>query len=182
MKTPSSVFVNNEEFKILISEGEIGTRVKQLALELSNDFAGEEVLLLCVLKGSFIFLADLVRNIEIDNEVEFLRLSSYKGGKSSTGEVEIITNMPRGLVGKNVVIVEDIIDSGLTLSKLIELLEKENPKTLKTMTLLRKPECLIYQNKIDYIGFDIPNKFVIGYGLDYGEKYRNLNAVFALSD
>ncbi|WP_411696986.1 hypoxanthine phosphoribosyltransferase [Corynebacterium sp. LaCa191] len=167
---------------ILITEEEIKDRVQQLADAVSEKYADAEqdLLLVCVLKGAAFFLTDFARKLSIPSELEFMAVSSYGVSTSSSGVVRILKDLDRDIAGRDVVIVEDIIDSGLTLSWLIRNLRGRNPKSLNVVTLLRKPEVVKAQIDLLDVGFDIPNEFVIGYGLDYAERYRDLPFVGTL--
>ena len=167
---------------ILITEEEIKDRVQQLADAVSEKYADAEqdLLLVCVLKGAAFFLTDFARKLSIPSELEFMAVSSYGASTSSSGVVRILKDLDRDIAGRDVVIVEVIIDSGLTLSWLIRNLQGRNPKSLNVVTLLRKPEVVKAQIDLLDVGFDIPNEFVIGYGLDYAERYRDLPFVGTL--
>jgi len=162
------------ETKTLISEADIQRRVRELAAEISRDYAGEEVTLIGVLKGAFIFLSDLARHLTIPNTIEFMAVSSYGMGTTSSGAVRVLMDLRRSIEGRHVLIVEDIVDTGLTLHYLLELLHTREPASLKTCALVRKKERHEVEIAIDYLGFDIPNVWVVGYGLDYAEGYRAL--------
>jgi hypoxanthine phosphoribosyltransferase len=162
------------ETKTLISEADIQRRVRELAAEISRDYAGEEVTLIGVLKGAFIFLSDLARHLTIPNTIEFMAVSSYGMGTTSSGAVRVLMDLRRSIEGRHVLIVEDIVDTGLTLHYLLELLHTREPASLKTCALVRKKERHELEISIDYLGFDIPNVWVVGYGLDYAEGYRAL--------
>ncbi|WP_293821296.1 hypoxanthine phosphoribosyltransferase [uncultured Corynebacterium sp.] len=167
---------------ILIGEEELQNRVQELADMVSEKYADSEqdLLLVCVLKGAAFFLTDFARKLSIPSELEFMAVSSYGASTSSSGVVRILKDLDRDIAGRNVLIVEDIIDSGLTLSWLIRNLEGRNPASLNVVTLLRKPEVVKAQIDLLDVGFDIPNEFVIGYGLDYAERYRDLPYVGTL--
>ncbi len=163
-----------ENRKILIDEKTLQKRIKQLAEQITNDFNGQKITLLCILKGSLYFFADLTKRIDLDSEIEFVRISSYVG-TNSTGKISLKLDTDEKVTGKNVLVVEDIIDTGRTLSYLMAYLKKQKPKNLKLCTLLDKPEGREVDDiKVDYVGFTIPDRFVIGYGLDLDQKYRNL--------
>lgn len=166
--------------KVLITESEIKKRTAELAKQITNDFKGEEVLLVCILRGAVLFFADLVREIELEVAFDFMAVSSYGAGASSSGEVRIIKDVSSRIEGKNVIIIEDIIDSGNTLSYLVRLLNQRHPKTVKVCALLDKPARREVAFEADYVGFKVPNEFVVGYGLDYNESYRNLPDVCVL--
>ena len=167
---------------ILIGEEELQSRVQELADMVSEKYADSEqdLLLVCVLKGAAFFLTDFARKLSIPSELEFMAVSSYGASTSSSGVVRILKDLDRDIAGRNVLIVEDIIDSGLTLSWLIRNLEGRNPASLNVVTLLRKPEVVKADIDLLDVGFDIPNEFVIGYGLDYAERYRDLPYVGTL--
>lgn len=167
--------------KILISQEEIKERLKEVAAQISKDYAGKDVLFVCVLRGAFIFFADLVREVKCNPEVDFIAVSSYGAGTSSSGEVKMIKDLSAPIANKHVLIVEDIVDTGITLKYLKELLAARQPASLKICTLLDKPGRRIADLHPEYSLFSIPNEFVIGYGLDYDEKYRTLKDVCILS-
>ncbi len=164
-------------FLTLISEEQIQSRVHELAAEIRKDFGDEEIILVAILKGSFIFIADLSRHLGTNVIVDFMQVSSYDGGLNSSGNVQIRKDLDINILGKNVLLVEDIVDTGLTLQYLRNMLETRRPKALKVVSLLSKPECRLHNIEVEYIGFDIPNEFVLGYGLDYTERYRNLPCI-----
>lgn len=167
--------------KILVSREEIAKRVAELGKQISEDYKGESVTLVCTLRGASIFFADLVREIEGDVEIDFIAVSSYGAGTKSSGEVKMIKDLSEPIKDKNVIIVEDIIDTGTTLCYLKKLLLARAPKSLKVCSLLDKPSRRQVEFKGDYIGFEIENEFVVGYGLDYGEKMRNFKDVCVLA-
>ena len=159
----------------LIDRQKVENRIKELAKEIEKDYAGEEVVCVGLLKGSVIFLSDLVKEIETPVIIDFMNVSSYGSETVSSGDVKILKDTDLDLRGKNVLIVEDIIDTGLTLEYVIDYFKKvKGVKTIKTCTLLSKPDRRRVQVDVDYIGFEVPDKFIIGYGLDYDQKYRNL--------
>lgn len=164
----------NDIQEILISKEEIHKEVKKLGAAISRDYAGKCPLVMCVLKGAFVFMADLVRELTIPCTMDFMAVSSYGSGTVSSGRVKINKDLDTDITGRDVIIVEDILDSGVTLSHLIELLKGRNPASLAVCTLLDKPERRKAYVAIDYKGISIPDVFVVGYGLDYDEKYRNL--------
>jgi hypoxanthine phosphoribosyltransferase len=159
--------------QILISAEQIQTRVRTMGEEIRRDHAGD-VHLVCVLKGAFMFMADLIRALPGHTSIDFMALSSYGKSTSSSGEVRLLKDLDFGLEGRDVVIVEDIVDTGLTLTYLQDILRARSPRTLRTACLLSKPSRRKVDVKVDYIGFTIEDRFVVGYGLDYAEKYRNL--------
>ena len=159
---------------VLITKEKIKKRIKSIAQEITNDYQGESLTLVCILKGSIYFFADLSRQIDLDVNLEFMKISSYQG-ENSTGKIDLKLDLDKPITGKNVIVVEDIIDTGKTLAYLLEYLKKQNPKSLKLCTLLDKPKRREVKNvHVDYVGFEIPDYFVIGYGLDLDQKYRNL--------
>ncbi len=164
----------NLKMSTYISEEEIQKKVKALGQELSKKFKGKEVVAVCVLKGSFVFYSDLIRAIEADISCEFFGVSSYHGGTTSSGEVKVTLDLSSPVEGKHVILVEDIIDTGLTMNYLKSAILSRKPATLTTIALLEKPDALKVPCEIDHVGFKIPNDFVVGYGLDYNGFYRNL--------
>lgn len=156
-----------------ISEETLQKKVKEIGAQLTEKFKGKKVTAICVLKGSFIFYSDLIRNIDTDIECEFFGVSSYNGN-SSSGEVKVTLDLSSAIEGQHVILVEDIVDTGLTMNYLKKSIESRNPASLTTVTLLEKPEALKVPCKLDYVGFKITNEFVVGYGLDYQGYYRNL--------
>ncbi len=167
--------------EILITHESIEKRVKELANKINEDYATKDVFLIGVLKGCFLFLSDLVKNLKVKTIVDFMMISSYEG-KQSTGIVRILLDLKQPIDSKDVIIVEDIVDTGLTINYLIKTLKTRKPKTLEVCTLLNKPSCRKVNVNIKYVGFDIPDKFVVGYGLDYKEYYRNLPYIGVLKD
>ncbi|HOS70006.1 MAG TPA: hypoxanthine phosphoribosyltransferase [Bacillota bacterium] len=165
---------------IMISEEEISKRVKELGKQLTEDYKGKELLVVGILKGCMLFLSDLVRTIELPLTMDFMVVSSYGATTKSSGVVRIIKDLEREIEGKDVLIVEDIVDTGLTLSYLVENFKARNPKSVRVCSLLDKPDRRKAQVDIQYVGFKIPDEFVVGYGLDYGENYRNLPFVCVL--
>ncbi len=163
--------------EILIGSKEIAERVKGLGEKISRDYSGKELLVIGILKGSFIFMADLVREIMLPLEVDFMVLTSYGNSSKSSGRVDILKDLGQSIKGKEVIIIEDIIDTGLTLKFLADILLLRGPASLRICTLLDKPSRRIAEIMPDYNGFVIPDSFVVGYGLDYSEKYRNLSDI-----
>ena len=157
-----------------ISEEEIQKKVKELGAALTKKYKGESVVAICVLKGSFLFFSDLIRHLDLDVQCEFFGVSSYHGGMTSSGEVKVTLDLASPIEGKNVILVEDIVDTGLTMNYLKSNISSRKPKSLTTVTLLEKPEALKVPCELDHIGFKIPSDFVVGYGLDYQGLYRNL--------
>lgn len=167
--------------KVLITKEEIAKRVAQLGEQISKDYRGESITLVCTLRGASIFFADLAREIDGDVEMDFIAVSSYGAGTSSSGEVKMVKDLSAPIKDKNVIVVEDIIDTGITLNYLKKLLLARAPKSLKVCALLDKPSRRKVDFKGDYIGFEIENEFVVGYGLDYDEKMRNFKDVCVLA-
>ena len=164
----------NDIEKVLISEDEIREKVKELGEKISEDYKDKNLLMVSILKGSIVFMSDLMRSISIYCGIDFMSVSSYGRGVKTTGVVKIIKDLDIPLAGYDILIVEDILDSGVTLNYLMKILSARNPKSIKICTLLDKPERRQVEVNADYIGFEVPDEFVVGYGLDYIEKYRNL--------
>ena len=160
--------------EILISEEEIKQRTKEIGEQISKEYAGKEISLICVLKGGVIFMADLAKVITVPVTLDFMAVSSYGNETSSSGIVKIVKDLDEAIEGKEVIIVEDIIDSGRTLSYLVQILNDRKPNSIKIVTLLDKPDRRVVDVDVAYVGFSIPDHFVLGYGLDYMQKYRNL--------
>jgi len=171
-----------EHLDILISEEEIKKRVKELGKQITQDYRGKELCLICVLKGGVMFMVDLAKEIDLLLEMDFMAVSSYSNEKTSSGVVKIIKDLDEPIEGKHVLIVEDIIDSGRTLSYLVKILNDRKPASLRICTLLDKPEKRVTDVRVDYVGFTIEDKFVLGYGLDYMQKYRNIPYIAVLKD
>ena len=159
---------------ILFSEEQLKARVREIAGQIDRDFAGKEPMLISVLRGSFIFMADLMRSITLPCTVDFMAVSSYGAGTTSSGQVKITKDLSESIEGRDIIVVEDILDSGNTLSYLLQILQARHPASMKLCTLLDKPDRRIKPVQVDYSGFSIPDEFVVGYGLDFAEKYRNL--------
>lgn len=163
-----------EKISVLISEEEVEEKVREIAARISKDYVGNQVHLICVLKGSVFFACELAKRITVPVTIDFMSVSSYGDDTKSSGVVKIVKDLDEPLEGKEVLIVEDIIDSGRTLSYLIDILKQRNPHSLKLCTLLDKPDRRVRNVNVDYTCFEIPDKFVVGYGLDFAQKYRNL--------
>lgn len=163
-----------DKIRVLLSEQDVDRRIAEIGKKISEDYQGKEVHLICVLKGSVFFTCELAKRITVPVSLDFMSVSSYGADTKSSGVVRIVKDLDEPLEGKDVIIVEDIVDSGRTLSYLIEILKKRNPASLRLCTLLDKPERRVTDVKVDYTGFNIPDEFVVGYGLDYAQKYRNL--------
>lgn len=176
------IWVGSEKFVTLLPEEKILERIKELGKQISDDYEGKLPILIGVLNGSFLFLSDLVKQINIHCEIDFFKLSSYGDEKISSGNVKLIKELNADISERHIIIVEDIVDSGLSMKFILDMLQNSNPASIKIASLLVKPDSLKYKVKIDYIGFEIPDEFVIGYGLDYAQKFRNLNSIYALSE
>lgn len=163
-----------ERIEIMLTEQEVDAKIKEIGQKISQDYAGKQVHLVCVLKGGSFFMCELAKRITIPVSFDFMSVSSYGGDTKSSGVVKIVKDLDEPLEGKHVIIVEDIVDSGRTLSYLKELLNQRGPASLAVCTLLDKPERRVVDVNADYSGFNIPDEFVVGYGLDYDQKYRNL--------
>ena len=163
-----------ETIKVMIPEEEVDAKIRELAEKISKDYEGKQVRLVCILKGSVFFTCELAKRITVPVSMDFMSVSSYGDGTKSSGVVRIAKDLDETLEGKDVLVIEDIIDSGRTLSYLLEVLSKRNPASMKLCTLLDKPDRRTHEVYVDYVGFNIPDEFVVGYGLDYAQKYRNL--------
>ena len=163
-----------DKISVLLTEQEVDDKIKQIGMQISKDYEGKDVHLICILKGGVFFMCELAKRITVPVSLDFMDVSSYGDDTSSSGVVKIVKDLDELLEGKHVIIVEDIIDSGRTLHYLMEILKKRNPASLRLCTLLDKPERRVVDVKVDYVGFNIPDNFVVGYGLDYAQKYRNL--------
>lgn len=172
--------MKNDIERVLIPREQIAETVARLGREISWEYAGKNPLLVSVLKGAFVFMADLVRAVDIECSVDFMAVSSYGGGTRTSGEVRIIKDLDTNIENRHVIIVEDILDSGVTLHNLLQLLEARKPASVAVCTLFDKPERRQADVHLDYKGMTVPNEFIVGYGLDYGEKYRNLPDVCVL--
>lgn len=168
--------------EIMISEEQLQLRVEELAKQITQDFQGRELIVICVLKGAFMFCSDLVKKIELPLKMDFVSLSSYGDSTTSSGKVKVIKDIDLDIEGKEVLIVEDIVDTGLTLSEYTKMLNLRNPKSINIATLLLKPSKVQHDFPISYIAFEIEDKFVIGYGLDYAGRYRELPFIGVLNE
>ena len=163
-----------ETIRVMISEEDVDAKIAELGRQISEDYAGKQVHLICILKGSVFFMCELAKRITVPVSMDFMSVSSYGDGTKSSGIVKIAKDLDETLEGKDVIVIEDIIDSGRTLYYLLEVLQKRQPNSLRLCTLLDKPDRRVKDVKVDYVGFAIPDEFVVGYGLDYAQKYRNL--------
>ena len=168
--------------KVLLSEEQIKITVQELAEKINKDYEGKKLLIVIILKGSFVFAADLIRKINLPLELDFMVVSSYGAGTESSGIVKIIKDLNESVKGKNVLVIEDILDSGITLSNLLEVLKVRQPESLEICTLLNKPERRKAKVNAKYIGCDIPDEYIVGYGLDFDEQYRNLPYIGVLKE
>lgn len=173
---------SGKKLEEIITEEQINSRVKEIAQEISKDLKGKIPIIIGVLNGSFLFLADLVRNLDIDFEVDFLKISSYGNSTKSSGTVRLLKDVSADITGRDVIVVEDIVDTGLSLAFLKHRLEEAGPRSVRFVTCLFKPDIAKLNFKIDYIGFSIPNRFVVGYGLDMDQKFRGLPSIYAFKD
>lgn len=163
-----------DKIRVLLNEEEVDRRIEEIGRQISKDYEGKEIHLICVLKGGVFFTCELAKRITVPVTLDFMSVSSYGAGTESSGVVKIVKDLDEPIGGKEVLIVEDIIDSGRTLSYLIDILYKRNPSSIRLCTLLDKPERRVTEVNVDYRGFHIPDEFVVGYGLDYDQRYRNL--------
>ena len=172
--------VNGDTFELMLSERTIKSRIKELAQQINSDYAGKTPVFIGILNGSFIFFADLIREITIDCEVDFLKLSSYGDAKISSGDVRLLKDLNCQVTGRDIIIVEDIVDSGLSMQYIRDLTLRQNPTSFRVVTLLYKPASVKSNIQLDYVGFTIKPEFVIGYGLDYAQRERNLKAIYRM--
>ena len=169
-----------DKIRVLLTEEEVDKRINEVAERINKDYAGKSIHLICILKGGVFFTCELAKRLKVPVSMDFMSVSSYGSGTTSSGAVRIVKDLDEPLEGKNVLIVEDIIDSGNTLHYLVEILYKRQPKSIRICTLLDKPDRRVADVHVDYTGFEIPDEFVVGYGLDYAQKYRNLPFVGAV--
>lgn len=163
-----------EHVEVMLTEEEVNKRIKEIGAQVSRDYAGKTVHLICILKGGSFFMTELAKRITVPVSLDFMSVSSYGGETKSSGIVKIVKDLDESIVGKDVLVVEDIVDSGRTLNYLLDLLKDRKPNSVKLCTLLDKPDRRVVQVPVDYTGFEIPDEFVVGYGLDYDQRYRNL--------
>ncbi len=182
LEAGQNIIVNNDKFDILLTEKQIQKRISELGEQISKDYTDKVPVFIGVLNGAFIFMSDLLKNININCEVDFFKLSSYGDAKISSGKVKLLKELNCDVNDRDIIIVEDIVDTGLSIKYIEDLFKEHKPASMRVVSLLMKPESLKYKVKIDYIGFNIPSKFVIGYGLDYEQKFRNLKSIFVLSE
>ncbi|RMH87152.1 MAG: hypoxanthine phosphoribosyltransferase [Calditrichaeota bacterium] len=182
MKTPEVLQIDDLKFRIMLSEEQIQRRVQELAEEISRDYEGKVPIMVGVLNGAVLFLADLIRALRIDCEIDFIKISSYGNERVSSGEITMIKDFSADLSGRDIVVVEDIVDSGLSVQYLKRRIMNMKPASLKFVSLLVKKGAARVEMNIDYVGFEIEDKFVIGYGLDFKQKKRNVNAIYQLME
>lgn len=163
-----------ESVRVMISETEVTKRIEEMGRQISEDYAGKQIHLICILKGGVFFMCELAKRISVPVSMDFMSVGSYGDGTTSSGVVRIVKDLDESLEGKDVLVVEDIIDSGRTLYYLLDVLKKRRPSSMKLCTLLDKPDRRVRDVRVDYVGFEIPDEFVVGYGLDYAQRYRNL--------
>jgi len=175
-----TINVNGDNFVVYISEEQIKGRIKELAERINNDYKDKLPIFIGILNGSFIFLSDLIREITIDCEIDFMKLSSYGDRKISSGNVKLLKDLNCQIEGRHIIIVEDIVDSGLSINYMEQLINVHKPESLRVVTLLHKERDVKLNIELDYVGFQIPDKFVIGYGLDYAQKARNLKSIYVI--
>ena len=180
--SPETVECNGENFSVYLTKKELEARVAELGSELSEQYEGKNPIFIGVLNGAYIFLSDLMRHVEIPCEVDFLKLSSYGDEKVSSGQVTDLKDIDADIEGRHVVLVEDIVDTGLSMTYLIDKLQKKNPASIASVTLLHKTEATHHDVQLDYVGFQIPTLFVLGYGLDYAQEGRNLAQIYILQE
>jgi hypoxanthine phosphoribosyltransferase len=174
--------MTDPKLRVLIPAEKIQERIRELGAQISKDYPEGELHLICILKGACFFMTDLARSMQRDVAIDFMGISTYGKGKTSSGEVKVTKDLDISLEGADVLIVEDIVDSGVTLNYLVHLLEQRRPKSIRIAALLDKPERRLRPVHVSYVGFQIPDQFVVGYGLDYAERYRNLDAVCVLEE
>ena len=180
VRIPDSIEIKGDRFVTFISAEQLHARIRVMAAQMNSDMDGNTPIFICVLNGAFMFFADLVRQITINCEVDFLKLSSYGESKISTGAVQLVKDLSCEVEGRHIVLVEDIVDTGYSIDFMKKWIEKKNPASLKIVTLLHKPASTKIAHALDYVGFEIPPRFVIGFGLDYAQKARNLPAIYIL--
>jgi hypoxanthine phosphoribosyltransferase len=174
--------MTDPKLRVLIPSEKIQERIRELGAQISKDYPDGELHLICILKGACFFMTDLARSMQRDVAIDFMGISTYGKGKTSSGEVKVTKDLDISLEGADVLIVEDIVDSGVTLNYLVHLLEQRRPKSIRIAALLDKPERRLRPVHVSYVGFQIPDRFVVGYGLDYAERYRNLDSVCVLDE
>jgi len=182
MNLTDKIVVGDDEFVPMFTEEQIQKKIKELAEQISSEYKSTVPIFIGVLNGSFLFMSDLIRSLTIDCEIDFFKLSSYGDAKLSSGKVKLLKELNCEVNDRDIIIVEDIVDTGLSIKYIEKLFAKKRPSSMKVVSLLVKPKSIKYDVKIDYIGFNIPDKFVIGYGLDFAQKYRNLREIYVLHE
>lgn len=182
MFTPESIVVKDERFVPFISQERIDARISLMGKQLDKDYKDSNPIFIGVLNGSFIFLADLMRNVQIPCEVDFVKLSSYGDQKVSSGNVTTLKKVDARLEGRHIILVEDIVDTGLSMNYMLDQIKAHKPASIAVITLLHKKEAMVHPVSLDYVGFEIPNAFVLGYGLDYAQQGRNLGQIYILEN
>ncbi|HET8866677.1 MAG TPA: hypoxanthine phosphoribosyltransferase [Gracilimonas sp.] len=177
---PDTVTCNGEKFKIFITKEQIDERMNQLGNQLDKDFKDKKPIFIGILNGAFIFLADIMRHVSITCEVDFMKLSSYGDAKVSSGEVVELKHIDAKIEGRHVILVEDIVDTGLSMNYMVKRIKENNPASVSVCTLLHKKDATKYEVQLDYVGFEIPDAFVLGYGLDYAQEGRNLSQIYVI--
>ncbi|WP_020403614.1 hypoxanthine phosphoribosyltransferase [Gracilimonas tropica] len=177
---PETVTCNGEKFKLFITKEQIDERMKQLGVQLNRDFEGKKPIFIGILNGAFIFLADIMRHVTIPCEVDFMKLSSYGDEKVSSGQVTELKHIDAKIEDRHVILVEDIVDTGLSMNYMVKRMHENNPASVSVCTLLHKKVATKYEVQLDYVGFEIPDAFVLGYGLDYAQEGRNLSQIYVL--
>jgi len=172
--------INDKSFEVFIRENELQEKIKSLAARINEEYQGKEVIFIAILNGAFMFASDLLKSITLPCEISFVKVSSYHGGMSTSGRVDELIGLNASIEGKEVIILEDIVDTGITIDKIITLLKAESPASVKVCTLLYKPDAFKGKKAPELVGITIPNKFVVGYGLDYDEKGRNLPCIYKI--
>jgi hypoxanthine phosphoribosyltransferase len=180
LRIPDRITIQGDEFVPYIPLDRLQARITELAGQINREMEGQTPIFICVLNGAFMFFADLVRQVTIDCEVDFMKLSSYGEKKISSGEVRLVKDLSCQVEGRNIVLVEDIVDTGYSIDYMKKWIAEKNPASLKIVTLLHKPESTKIAHALDYVGFEIPPRFVVGFGLDYAQKARNLPAIYIL--
>lgn len=182
MKVVKKIHIDNLDFELLIDQEKLNRRIRRLAKEISRDYSGKIPIFVGVLNGAILFMADLIRQLTIDCEIDFIKISSYGEKRVSSGQITMIKDFSADLFGRDIIVVEDIVDSGRSIHYLKKRIESMKPTSVKFVSLLLKKGCSVVPLKIDYVGFEIMNKFVIGYGLDLAQQKRNLNAIYQVKE
>src|SRR6056297_3024412 len=179
---PESININGDRFSVYLTDEQIQQRTRQIGEQLSRDFKNKQPIFIGILNGAFIFLADLMRYVSIPCEVDFMKLSSYGDEKVSSGQVTELKHIDANIEGRHVILVEDIVDTGLSMKVMVKKMKEENPASVTVCTLLHKKDATEHDVQLDYVGFEIPNAFVLGYGLDYAQEGRNLSQIYVIDE